>query len=115
MDQKFISSIFLGGLFFSLLTFGNFYANAKGFNKNNNEGRVISTNEFYNILDKTEPNEVAKAFGQPDKVITLKDADGDQAGVVWTYESAVSKKNKRLDANFVFVAGEFKYVTLSNS
>ncbi len=113
MNQKFIQSAVLSGLMFGVIAFGNFSANAKDVDNNND--KVVSTNEFYKILDETKPNEVAKIFGRPDKIATLNDAEGDQAGVVWTYEKVVSKKNKILDASFVFVAGEFKYVTLSNS
>jgi hypothetical protein len=51
----------------------------------------------------------------PDSISTLNDAKGDIAGVVWTYKNAVTKDSKELNANLVFVAGEFKYVTLSNS
>ncbi len=115
MNQKFIKSAVLSGLMLGAITAGNLSANAKDVNKNINNDKVVSTNEFYKILDKTEPDQVAKVFGRPDKVATLKNTEGDQAGVVWTYKRVVSKKNKILDANFVFVAGQFKYVTLSNS
>ncbi len=116
MNQKFIQSAILGSALFLALAFGNFSVNAKDFKatvdfKTDN----ISANQFYNLLDKTETGEVAKTFGSPDKMATLIGADGDQAGVVWVYEKAVSQKNEKLDANFVFVAGEFKYVTLSKS
>lgn len=116
MNQKFIQSAVLGSLMFGVLVFGQFDANATGFNKNvNNNGKVVSANQFYDMLDHTSSQEVAVTFGFPDTIATLKDADGSQAGVVWTYKNAVSKDSKELDANFVFVAGEFKYVTLSNS
>lgn len=116
MNQKFIQSAVLGSLMLGVLVFGNFNANATGFNKTiNNNGKVISSNQFYEILDKTEANEVAKTFGMPDTITTLKNADGELAGVVWTYQKAVSKQNLELDANFVYVEGVFKYVTLSNS
>jgi hypothetical protein len=116
MNQKFIQSAVLGSLMFGVLVFGQFDANATGFNKNvNNNGKVVSANQFYDMLDQTKPNEIAVKFGMPDTISTLKDAKGTQAGVVWTYKNAVAKDSEELDANFVFVAGEFKYVTLSNS
>jgi hypothetical protein len=115
MNQKFIQSAVLGSVMFGVIIFGNFDANANGFNKKpTNNGEVISANQFYNMLDNTESTDVAVKFGIPDTITTLKDADGDQAGVVWTYKEAVSKDSEKLDANFVFVAGQFKYVTLSN-
>lgn len=116
MNQKFIQSAVLGSLMFGVLVFGQFNANATGFNKNvNNNGKVVSANQFYDMLDHTNASEVAVKFGMPDTITTLNDAKGDLAGVVWTYKNAVTKDSKELDANFVFVAGEFKYVTLSNS
>ena len=116
MNQKFIQSAVLGSLMFGVLVFGNFNANANGFHKNaNKNGEVVSANQFYNMLDHTSSEKVAVTFGLPDTISTLKDADGTQAGVVWTYKNAVERDSKELDANFVFVAGKFKYVTLSNS
>ncbi|MFW5431467.1 MAG: hypothetical protein ACKE5M_06095 [Methylophilaceae bacterium] len=116
MNQKFIQGVFLGGLLFSLLAFGNFYANATDYSKKiNDNGNVISTKQFYNMLNKTKPNEVALTFGAPDKITTLKDLAGDTTGVVWTYNSAVSRQETILDANFTLVKGEFKYVTLSKA
>jgi hypothetical protein len=116
MNQKFIQSAILGSLMFGVLVFGNFDANANGFHKKaNKNGEVVSANQFYAMLDHTSDKEVAVTFGLPDTISTLKDADGSQAGVVWTYKNAVAKDSKELDANFVFVAGKFKYVTLSSS
>jgi hypothetical protein len=116
MNQKFIQSAVLGILMFGVLAFGQFNANATGFNKKvNNNGKVVSANQFYDMLDHTEPSNIAIKFGMPDTITTLNDANGAQAGVVWTYSNAVSKDSKNLNANFVYVAGEFKYVTLSNN
>lgn len=116
MNQKFIQSAVLGSIMVGVLAFSNFSANAKGFNKNiNNNGKPISTNQFYDILNKTEKEDVAKTFGKPDSITTLRNDDGELAGVIWTYQDAVSKKSGKFDANFVYVAGQFKYVTLSNS
>ena len=116
MNQKFIQNVFLGGLLFSLLAFGNFYVNAANYDKkNNSNGNVFSSNQFYGMLNKTKPNEIALTFGAPDKITTLKDLTGKQTGVVWTYQNAVSQKSLILDANFMLVKGEFKYVTLSKA
>ena len=116
MNQKFIQSAVLGSLMFGVLAFGQYNANATGFNKKvNNNDQVLSANQFYHMLDQTKSTEVAVKFGMPDTITTLKDATGSQAGVVWTYKDAVTKESKTLDANFMFVAGKFKYVTLSSS
>lgn len=116
MSQKFIQSTLLGGALLAALTFGNFNANAKGFDTIVDlKKESISANQFYSLLNKTEADKVVKIFGAPDKMATLTNAEGSQKGVVWTYKKAVSQKNEKLDANFVFVAGEFKYVTLSKS
>jgi len=117
MNQKFIQSTVLGSLMFGALVFGNFNANATGFNNKiyNDNGKVVSANQFYDMLNNTKPTEVSAKFGMPDTITTLKDAVGSKAGVVWTYKKAVTKENVKLDANFVFVAGVFKYVTLSGS
>lgn len=116
MNQKFIQSTVLGSIMVAAFVFSNFSANANGFNKNiNNNGKSISTNQFYDILNKTEKEDVAKTFGKPDSISTLRNDSGELAGVIWTYQDAVSKKEVKFDANFVYVAGQFKYVTLSNS
>ncbi len=116
MNQKFIQSSLLGSALIGVLTFGNFSANATGFESMVDLKREnITANKFYDLLGKTKPNQVAKIFGAPDKMASLKNNAGDQEGVIWTYEDAVVDKNEKLDANFVFVKGEFKYVTLSNN
>jgi len=122
MNQKFIQQKLLSSLMIGLLAFSSFNANAMGFQKNINEngtvnhnGLVVSDVAFYNMLDNTNPNKVSLKFGIPDTIATLKNADGNKQGVVWTYKNAVKKDAANLDANFVFVAGQFKYVTLTNS
>ena len=121
MNQKFIQQKLLSSLMVGLLAFSSFNANAMGFQKNINEngtvnhnGLVVSDVAFYKMLDKTNPNKVSLKFGMPDTITTLKNADGNKQGVVWTYKNAVKKDAANLDANFVFVAGQFKYVTLTN-
>jgi hypothetical protein len=122
MNQKFIQQKLLSSLLIGLFAFSSFNANAMGFQKNINEngtvnhnGLVVSDVAFYNMLDNTNPNKVSLKFGIPDTIATLKNADGNKQGVVWTYKNAVKKDAANLDANFVFVAGQFKYVTLTNS
>ena len=122
MNQKFMQQKLLNTLMIGLLAFSSFNASAMGFQKNINEngtvnhnGLVVSDLAFYKMLDNTNPNKVSLKFGMPDTITTLKNADGKKQGVVWTYKNAVKKDTANLDANFVFVAGQFKYVTLSNS
>lgn len=121
MNQKFIQRKLLSSLTIGVLAFSSINANAMGFQKNINDngtvshnGLVVSDVAFYKMLDKTNPNEVSIKFGMPDTITTLKNANGNKQGVVWTYKNAVKKDTANLDANFVFVAGQFKYVTLSN-
>jgi len=116
MGGKLIHSMFLAGLLFSLLTFGNYYAHATGFNQAiDQSGPVVSSNQFYDMLNHTKPKEVALTFGTPDKIARLEDFEGKVTGVIWTYQNAVSQKNEIMDANFVLVDGEFKYVTLTKT
>ena len=119
MNQKFIQKTLLSSLTIGLLAFSNINANAMGFQKNINDngtvslnGLVVSDVAFYEMLDNA--NKVSLTFGMPDSISTLKNADGNQEGVIWTYKNSVKKGPAILDANFVFIAGVFKYVTLSN-
>lgn len=117
MNQKFIQNTVLGGLMLGALAFNNLPANASGFHTGlNNTGLVISSDAFYNMVKHTKvTTDVAKQFGRPDKIATLKNAEGEQEGVIWIYENAVKEQSAKRNANFVFVAGKFKYVTLSAS
>lgn len=122
MNQKFIQNTLLSSLMIGLVAFSNINANAMGFQKNINNngtvslnGLVVSDVAFYEMLDNATTEQVSLQFGIPDATSTLKSADGNKEGVIWTYINAVKKDTANLDANFVFVAGEFKYVTLSNS
>lgn len=117
MNQKFIKSTAIGSLLLTAMAFTNLNANATGFHTGiNNPGLVISSADFYKMVDKTKAaTDVAKQFGRPDKIATLKNTKGVQEGVIWIYEDAVKEKSSKMNANFVFVAGQFKYVTLSNS
>ncbi len=116
MNQKFIQSTLLGGLLVGLLAFGNFSANAAGFNKNiANNGEVYSKTDFYKILKNTKVSDFANTFGTPDNIVTIRDLSGDVTGVVWVYRDSVASKNKKLDANFMLVKGQLKYVTLTTA
>lgn len=122
MNQKFIQKTLLSSLMIGLLAFSNINANATGFQKNINtngsvslNGLIVSDVAFYQMLNNTKTNKVSLKFGMPDSISTLKNATGNQEGVIWTYKNAVKKDTANLDANFVFVAGKFKYVTLSKS
>ncbi len=116
MNQKFIQSTLLSGLLVGMLAFGNFSVNAAGFNKNNvNNGKVYSKTDFYKTLKSTQANEFASTFGMPDNIITLRDLEGDTTGVVWVYRDSVVANNEKLDANFVLVKGQLKYVTLTTA
>lgn len=119
MNQKFIQKTLLSSLMIGLLAFSIINANAMGFQKNINDngtvslnGLVVSDVAFYEMLNNAT-NKVSLKFGMPDSISTLKNANGNQEGVIWTYKNAVKKDSVNLDANFVFIAGVFKYVTLS--
>ena len=122
MNQKFIKKQLVSSLMIGLFAFSSINASAMGFQKNiddngtvNLNGLVVSDVAFYQMLENTSPDKVSLKFGIPDSMTTLKAANGEKQGVVWTYKNAVKKDAANLDANFVFVAGQFKYVTLSNS
>ena len=115
INRELVKSIFLGSLVLTTLAFGSFKANASGFNQNEaNDGKVMSAIKFQDILDKTSPNQLASNFGKPDEIVTMKNAAGDVAGVMWVYHDAVLKTHGLMDARFVLVNGQMKYVTLSD-
>ena len=87
MNQKFIQKTLLSSLTIGLLAFSNINANAMGFQKNINDngtvslnGLVVSDVAFYEMLDNA--NKVSLTFGMPDSISTLKNADGNQEGLV---------------------------------
>lgn len=112
MNQKLIKSMLVGGLVAVSLQ-----ANATGFNKTmqNTEGKVMASNQFYDVLATTKSEQVATKFGFPDQILTLKTPSGEVDGVVWVYKNAVQKADGIKDARFVFIQGEMKYVALSNA
>ncbi len=110
MKQNFTKAILFGGLVVAL------GANAAGFHKSiTNAGLVITPEKFYEVVQKTKSDQVATNFGTPDNTLTMRDSAGAVTGVVWVYHNAVAKQDKLMDANFVIVNGEFKYVALSNA
>ncbi len=116
MNQKFIKNIFINSLLVAGLVAVGTQANAAGFNKDkDNNGKMMSSTEFYQVLSKTASDKVAVNFGFPDDIQTLKNSAGETQGVVWVYRDAVKKADHVQDARFVLINGEMKYVTLSNA
>ena len=117
MKLELLKSVFLGSLVIAILTVGALNANTNNVNKMNVvKHKPMSSTQFYDLLKKTKPNQVATNFGNPDEMITLKSAAGEAAGVVWVYHNAVLGQNSLSshDARFVLINGEMKYVTLSD-
>ncbi len=116
MKLQILKSALLGSLVLGSLAFGSFKANAAGFNQNSaHDGKVMSPIKFNDLVEKTLPNQVASNFGKPDEIVTIKNANGDVAGVVWVYRDAVLKYRGMQDASFVLVNGQMKYVSLSDA
>jgi hypothetical protein len=121
-----LKSAFLGSLVLGSLAAGSLAANANSASKTTlshfglshfglNHFGVISSTEFYDLVKQTKPNQVATNFGNPDEMITLKNAAGQAEGVVWVYHKAVLAQKSLHDARFVLINGEMKYVTLSGA
>lgn len=111
MKISLTKSFLIGGLVIASIS-----ANAAGFHKSiTNSGMVITPEKFYEIVEKTKSDQVATNFGTPDNTLTMRDPAGAVTGVVWVYHNAVAKQDKLMDANFVILNGEFKYVALSNA
>lgn len=111
-----MKNILLSGLVASSLALGTLNAGASGFNDSGlNDGKVISSIKFFDIVEKTQPNQVASNFGKPDEIVVMKNKSGAVAGVVWVYRDAVLKQHGMMDARFTLVNGQMKYVSLSDS
>lgn len=111
MKSALLSSLVAGSLVLSA-----FDVNASGFNDSGaDDGKVMSSIKFFDIVENTKPNQVATNFGKPDEIIVMKKTSGAVAGVVWVYHDAVLKYHGMMDARFVLVSGEMKYVSLSDS
>ncbi|MES2500188.1 MAG: hypothetical protein V4570_06615 [Pseudomonadota bacterium] len=116
MKRELTKSVLLGGLVLASIAFGSFKANAAGFNQNTaHDGKVMSSIKFHDIVEQTRPNQVATNFGKPDEILMMKNAAGDVAGVIWVYREAVLKAHGTMDASFMLVNGQMKYVTLSDT
>lgn len=112
---KLTKNVLLSSLILANLA-GTFAANAAGFNHTKtNDGITMSSEKFYATVEKTKSNQVAANFGFPDNIVTMRNPTGEVTGVVWVYRNAVNKQNKVMDASFVILDGEFKYVALSNA
>lgn len=113
---KTITKLVFGVFMVASLGLSAMHGHAAGFNKNGQaDGKVYSPVKFYDVVEHTKPNEVAKNFGAPDEVLILKAPKGEMAGVVWIYRDAVLKQHGMQDARFVLINGEMKYVTLSDA
>lgn len=116
MQNVLTKRVLLGGLVLTGLAFGSFTANAEGFNQNAaKDGKVMSQIKFQDVLENTSPNQLASNFGKPDEIVMMKNTAGDVAGVIWVYRDAVLKARGMMDANFVLINGQMKYVTLSDA
>jgi hypothetical protein len=111
-----LKSALLSSLVAGSLVLGAFDVNASGFNDSGaDDGKVMSSIKFFDIVEHTKPNQVATNFGKPDEIIVMKKPSGAVAGVVWVYHDAVLKQHGMMDAKFILVNGEMKYVSLSDS
>lgn len=119
IKMQLAKSILLGTLVIGSVAYGSFDAHASaslkpssGQNQTDNT-LAMSSQQFYDILEKTEPNQVASHFGLPNKMIAMRNAAGIITGEMWIYHNAVNTQHTTMDANFMLVNGKFKYVTLS--
>jgi hypothetical protein len=111
-----IKSVFLGSLVLGSLAASSLAASANSTGKTAlSHFGVMSSTQFNKLVKQTKPNQVAANFGNPDEMITLKNAAGQAEGVVWVYHKAVLAQKSLHDARFVLINGEFKYVTLSGA
>ncbi len=116
MKLELLKSAFLGSLVLGSLAVGSLKANADGINnKVASHKNIMSATQFNALVKLTKPNQVATNFGNPDEMITLKNAAGQAEGVVWVYRNAVLTQKNLHDARFVLINGKMKYVTLSGA
>ena len=113
MNQKFIKSALLGGLVAGSLALGSFNANATGFHQEIiHNGMTISSAKFYEVLGKTNFDQLVYNFGRPDDIQTLKNTSGEKIGSVWVYNHAVKVENNMRDARIVVIDNKLQYATL---
>ncbi len=116
MNQKFIKNIFINSLLVGGLAVSSIQANAEGFHHGKNRnGIAVSSAKFYEVLAKTNMDQLGYNFGMPDEIQPLKDTSGARVGSVWVYHNAVQKENGARDANFIIVNDELQYATLSDA
>ena len=120
MNQKFIQQVIkvtcIAGAMASGLVFSSIPVGAAGFHKGvNNNGIVISSKKFNDLLDKTNIDHLGYHFGAPDEIQALKDTFGERVGSVWVYHNAVQKDDSKQDAHFVIIDGKLQYTTLSDA
>jgi hypothetical protein len=116
LKLELLKSAFLGCLVLGSLAAGSLQANSADSSKHATAPhKILSDAQFYEVVKQTKPNQVAANFGNPDEMITLKNAAGQAEGVVWVYHQAVFAQKSLHDARFVLINGELKYVTLSNA
>jgi len=116
MKQKLTNSILLGGLLLGGLAYGTAEARTGATNQSSvGNAKTMSSEKFYDILEKTKPNQLATNFGIPDNIVSIRNAAGVVTGVMWVYHDAVIKGETKMNANFMIVNGEFIYVSLSEA
>lgn len=113
-----INKTILGGLISAGLALGSIQAHAIGFQHNlqGNNGKVLSQSKFYDAVENTRPDMVARVFGLPDQILSLKKPNGELQGVVWVYRNAVKQDDGKLaDARLVLIEGKLEYFALSSA
>jgi len=116
VKQQLTNSILLGGLLLGGMAYQPAEARAAATNRPNvGNTKSMSSEQFYETLGKTKPNQVATNFGIPDNIVSIRNAAGAVTGVMWVYHNAVVKGDAKMNANFMIVNGEFIYVSLSDA
>jgi len=116
MKQKLTNGILLGGLLIGGLAYSTVEARTAGTSQPSIDNtKTMSSEQFYEILEKTKPNQLATNFGTPDSIVSIRNSAGDVTGVMWVYHDAVIKDETKMNANFMIVNGEFIYVSLSEA
>ena len=116
MKQQLTNSILLGGLLLGGMAYQPAEARVAGTSQPSaGKSRSMSSEQFYETLGKTKPNQVATNFGMPDNIVSIRNSAGEVTGVMWVYHDAVTKGETKLNANFMIVNGEFIYVSLSEA
>ena len=90
-------------------------ANAGTYNPIIGSNQTMPMAAFKEFLKITDNNKVAKTFGYPDEIITAKNAQDVQQGIVWVYKGLVTSDKGALDARFLIVNGNVQMYSLANS